>query len=127
MDLREHEKDILKYGYAKTLEDSVAITGIVDGRIVCCGGVNIMAGGNADIWLIPSLHLPRHAKTFIRGLRDWLWGVRKDFQLTRMQTVCLNDDLHNRWMKYLGFEKEGIMKKFHNNTDYVMYGRTEWE
>ena len=127
MDLRPHEETLLKQtDYAQYLEQSVAVTGIVDGRIVCCGGLNIMPGGNADIWLIPSIHVKRHAKLFVKVLRDWLAEKREDFQLSRMQTICLNDELHNRWMKFLGFEKEGVLKKFCNDTDYVIYGRTEW-
>lgn len=128
MDIREHERVVLSQtNYADILEQDIAVTGIVEGKIVCCGGVGVMHGGNANIWLIPSIYLQDHAKTVVKGLREWLFGIREDFQLQRMQTICLDDELHDRWMKYLGFKRESVMKNYYNGESRVMYGRTEWD
>ena len=128
MDLRQHERKLLETGqFGEYLERGVACTGLVDGRIVCCGGVNLLPGNTADIWLIPSIHVKRHTKVFVKGLREWLFTVANDLGVNRMQTICVNDDLHNRWMKFLGFKKEAIMEKFYNEDDYVMYARTQWD
>lgn len=105
---------------------SVACTGIIDGRIICCGGVIPHKTGNSDIWLLPSAYVSSVKLTFVKELRKWLFGVRENLQLNRMQTYCLNDDLHTRWMTFLGFEKEGVMRKYFQGQDYAIWGRT-WE
>ena len=128
MDVRAHEAALLANNeHLEALEKgSIACTGIVNGVVMCCGGVSPFLNGNAEIWLIPSVYLETETMSFSRHLRRWLFGVRDDLALTRMQTACLDDDLHNQWMTFLGFEKEGVMKKYHNGTDYVMWGRV-WE
>lgn len=127
MDLRPHEHELIELGGDLSyLENGVNCTGIVDGRVLCCGGVIPMMKGNAEIWLIPSVHVSKSTITFVKELKNWLFTVRESLDLDRMQTICIDDELHNRWMKFLGFEKEGQLKKYCNGKDYVMYGRTEW-
>ncbi len=128
MDLRPHEENLIKAtGHLEALEEGVNVTVMVDGRVICCGGVIELHPGCANIWLIPSIHIEKATKTFVKGLREWLWSVREDMSLERMQSVCLDDELHNRWMSFLGFKKEGVMEKFCMGKDYVMFGRTKWE
>ena len=128
MDIREHEREMLEMtDYLKSLQErSIACTGIVDGRIMCCGGVAPYRNGNSDVWLIPSVHLNTAKFTFTRELRKWLFQVREDLSLTRMQTFSIEDDLHNRWMRFLGFTKEGVMRKYNKGMDYGVWGRI-WE
>jgi hypothetical protein len=128
MDIREHERHLLSLeGYAEGMQArSIACTGIVDGRIVCCGGVIPYQNGNADIWLIPSVYVSTVKMTFTKELKKWLFGVRDDLCLNRMQSYCLDDELHNRWMRFLGFEREGLARKYHQGKDYALFGRI-WE
>lgn len=126
MDMREHEANILKEdNFLALLEkSSVACTGISGGRVVCCGGVTPIGGKVADIWLIPSIYVGEYTIKFARHLRRWLFAVREDMTLVKMQTVCLDDDLHNGWMAFLGFEKDKYMEKYYNNNNYNMWCRT---
>lgn len=127
MDIRDHERSLLVGNSLQNVQDnSIAITGMHNGRIICCGGVIPMNNGNAEIWLLPSIWVSSVRFTFVKELRKWLFGVRQDLALNRMQTTCLSDDLHNRWMSFLGFEKEGVMRKYHNGVDYSIWGRV-WE
>jgi len=125
MCLREHEQSIVgQPARMKALEEaSIAVTGVADGRIVLCGGVMPYLAGTADVWLLPSIYLPNHAKTVIPKLKEWLYNVREDLALTRLETSCLDDALHTRWMKWLGFEQEGIRRKFYMGKDYVMWSK----
>ena len=128
MDLRQHEADLLRdTDYAASLESGVNCTGLVDGRIICCGGVMVLHGGTANIWLLPSVHIDKATKTFVKGLREWLFTVREELGLYRMQSACVDDELHNRWMRSLGFKIEGVLNKFFDGNDYVMYARTQWD
>ncbi len=124
--MRPHERQQTDmYGSAQ-LEASIACTYIHEGRVVACGGVLPYLNGTADIWLIPSVYLSEYKRPFIKNLRKWLFGVRENLVLNRMQSYCLDDDLHNAWMKFLGFEKEGTLKKYHHGVDYNIWGKT-WE
>jgi hypothetical protein len=128
MDVRPHELNLLDVNKLMALkESSIAVTGMIDGRIVCCGGVTPFGNGNAEIWLIPSVWVDKYKMTLCKALVKWLLQVREDLALSRMQTACLNDTLHSEWMTFLGFEKEGIMKNYHGGVDYAMWGRTKWE
>lgn len=126
MDIRKHEEQLLiQYG-AKHLEKAMAITGILDGRIVACGGVFPYGNGNSDIWLIPSIYVANSPIFLAKEVRKWLNKIQKDLSLNRMQSFCINDDLHDRWMSFLGFTKEGVMKKYSNGIDFAVWGKT-WE
>lgn len=128
MDMREHEQSLCSdmNKMAMLASGSVARTGIVDGRILCCGGVTPFLTGNASIWLIPSVYLQEKSLEFSRELRKWLFQVREDLALCRMETECIDDDLHNRWMTFLGFDCEGVKRKFYMGKDYKVWGRL-WE
>jgi hypothetical protein len=126
MEIRDHEKLLSSGKDLSFLEAGVAFTGIVDGRVVCCGGVIPTLGGNSDIWIIPSVHVAQYTMTFARELRKALFNIRQDLALSRMQSACLNDELHDRWMSFLGFKKEGVMRKYFNGEDYAMWGRV-WD
>lgn len=126
MDIREHEKKLIAGRDLDVLEKSVAFTGIVDGCLICCGGVMPLHNGNAEIWLIPSVYVSKITMTFARELRKALFSIRQDLGLVRMQTACLNDELHDRWMTFLGFQKEGVMRKYNNGDEFSLWGRV-WE
>jgi hypothetical protein len=125
MDIRPHEQALVQdiEAMAQLEKNSVACTGLYKGVLICSGGVTPFGNGNADIWLIPSVHVANVTFVFARHLRRWVFGVRKDLALSRMQSACIDDDLHNNWMSFLGFEKEGVMKKYHGGVTYNMWGQ----
>jgi len=129
MEIREHERAILAQDVHKGegLEQSViARTVIVNGQIVACYGIAINVFGSGDVWLIPSIHLPKHRITFLRYVTDLIRDWQAVLDIKRMQTASPDDVMHNRYMKFLGFECEGTMKKYALGVDYKMWGRL-WE
>jgi hypothetical protein len=128
MDLREHEQSLLSApGRAELLEkNSIAFTAVIDGRVVLCGGVTPFLGTNADIWIVPSVYVHHYAKTVLSGVRRHLAKLADELAISRMETACLNDELHTRWMTHLGFEPEGIKKGYYMGHDYMMWGKL-WE
>lgn len=123
--MREHEKLLgITLEELRVLEEtSVAITGMYDGRVIACGGVMVNRFGSGDIWLIPSIYCKDYNLIFLKNVKKWLIQVQKDLNLSRLQTHTINDDLHDKWMIFLGFEKEGVMKKSFNGLDYAMWGK----
>jgi len=51
--------------------------------------------------------------------------IQETHELSRIQaSVCASDVRANRYAQWLGFEKEGIMRKYGpDGTDYIRYAR----
>ena len=122
MDMRDHEKDFVDIEDMSVFE-GCAITGILDGRIISCGGMLIEKYGCAYVWQVPSIYVSSVQKSYCRVVKEWLDSKIEEYMIHRLESVCLNDDLHNRWMLFLGFEKEGIKKSYYNGQDFAMFGR----
>lgn len=101
-----------------------AITLIHEGRIIACMGFMEILPGIADVWLIPSIYVPKVPKLFLREVRQYLDAVIEALGFHRLQTVGRTDAYHTRWMEYLGFTCEGTMKNYHQKQDYYMWART---
>jgi len=98
-------------------------TFIVDGRILSCLGFLEIYKGVAEIWQIPSIFLERHVFAFSKAIKQLIENVAKEFKYQRFQTTSPDDDLHERWMKFLGFEKEGVLRRYVNGEDFIQYAR----
>lgn len=122
MDVRDHEKRFNVEGL-KALEGKVSFTGIIDGRIISCGGLVMYSETGAELWQIPSIYVKQYAGQYARHIKKWLAEISADLGLKRMETISLDDPLHNRWMTFLGFEKEGVKKQFLNGADYAVWGK----
>lgn len=126
MEMREHESRMMDVSVMEYFESGEGYTGLVDGVIVACFGVVVTSDGRGEVWQVPSKFVEKYARTYCRYTKNWLMGVQADYGLRRMETISLDDALHNRWMKYLGFEKEGVKRKLFFDKDYAMWGRI-WE
>lgn len=123
MDVRAHELRLLNDGLLDYLQSGVAFTGIVDGRIISCGGLNMLGYNNADLWQIPSVYVDTMTIAYAKYIRKWVLDMKRKFQLDRMETLCVDDSLHDRWMKFLGFEREGVKRRYIEGQDYALWGR----
>lgn len=129
MTMRTHESDVmaLSPNIGDILEQStVSRTGVINGRIIACGGVSKNIYGSGEVWLIPSIFVSDHKVKFLRTVMDWLDDVCRCYDIKRLQTACIDDELHNNYMLFLGFEKEGTMKKYALGQNYNLWGRL-WE
>lgn len=127
MDIRDHEDRLLRdQNTVQCLEGSIALTAIRDGRVAACYGIAPYLGDLADIWLIPSNGIDEHTVELAKGARRFLEEMREDLGIRRMETLCIDDVFHARWMVFLGFQREGVKEKYIGETDYSMWGRI-WE
>lgn len=125
--MREHENILFQNPhFAQALEGSIAYTAIKDGVVMCAYGVMPYIKGIGEIWMIPSVYLQKEALRLGRRAKLWLEDTREDLALNRMETLCLDDDLHNGWMTFLGFECEGTKRKYWAGKDYKMWSKI-WE
>lgn len=127
MDVREHEKRLLEtFGDLSALEGDFSFTGTYKGVVVSCGGLIYMNDCSASLWQIPSVYVDDVSFVYAKTVKNWIESLASEQGIKRMETVTLTDKLHERWMKFLGFEIEGLKRKAFFDNDYLMWGRL-WE
>lgn len=119
MEMRDHERELLsqldRLEAGEALEKTISFTGLVDGRIISCGGVMASDGNVGILWQIPSIYVKDVTIKYARFIRRWI----EDLGFKKLITSCLNDNLHARWMTFLGF-KSGAQ-----DGDHIEWSR-EW-
>lgn len=123
MEVREHEKHLLDGELLTIFEQGLAFTGMIDGRLISCGGLLLKPFGNADIWQIPSVYVKDVKLSYCKVIRKWIEEQAQELALNRLETISLDDGLHDRWMRFIGFEKEGVKRRYIKGKDYAMWGR----
>ncbi len=128
--LRENERvslggpEGLKESAHHILDQGMAGTIFVDGRVICVLGYHPLWDGVYQVWIIPSVYLETYRFPNVKIVRGMLASVAKTHGVRRFQTSCLADDLHNRWMTFLGFQEEGRMIEYTcDGKDHVMWSK----
>lgn len=111
-------KHSLEYGWMYALVDrDENLCGVV-------GGFPIW-GGVASLGALFTPHLLKHPVSAIRVVRKLLDDGMKEHNLHRVE-IAVQDNYRAglRYAKALGFEPEGILRKYGpDQTDHVMFGR----
>lgn len=93
-----------------------------DGRTVL--GVMGMAPtlpGVCEVFVLASEAQQRHPITFAKAVRKELYTLKAKYR--RIQATSKDDEFHSRWLSWLGFEREGVMRKYGlHGEDMVMWG-----
>lgn len=90
-----------------------AITLICDGRVIAVIGAQDLWPGVCELWVIPSKYLHEYVFQFSRAILKAInSGMFNSYH--RIQIRAIDDKLHNRWLKFLKFEKEGTLRKYDN-------------
>lgn len=100
-----------------------AITLMYDGRIIACMGYILILPGVVEVWLIPSVYVPKYPKFFIREVKNYLKTTAEVFNWHRAQTDTLDTPEARRWMEAIGFVEEGRKKNYYLGQDYIMSAR----
>ncbi len=135
IDIRKHEMEnvfcIKNYEeILKNLEEQsvVSLTIFYDNRIICIVGVYEKYKGVCEIWLIPSTTVAQNGLVFARLMKKLLNQIWEMEYYHRIQVTALNDDLHNRFFKWLEFDLEtpNGMKNFTiKKCNYNLWSRTK--
>jgi hypothetical protein len=106
---------------------STYATLIVEDKIIAIIGYYELWPGVIEVWVFPSIHIPDHAVSYLRCAKRYTKSLWRDLPIHRMQTSAINDELHEKWLTFLGFEKEGIMKSYTaDGQDYGLWSITKW-
>lgn len=125
------EEDIARYGeingdtYIALSENGVAFTAIEDGRILVIGGILQTSMHTGYCWTLISKHASKGGVKVFRLVKNQLEAMMRDMKIHRVETSNLRDAVdHHKWCKLLGFEEEGILKKYDDRKrDYIRFAK----
>jgi len=113
-------------GWLKRMENKDRAFTLVDnGHLVAAGGIIPIWEGMGEAWLIPSDVMPRYRLRVIKTLRRRIDEIIDADNLRRLQaTVRADYDVAVRFIEFLGFKREGLMKNYGpGGADHYMYSR----
>lgn len=94
-----------------------------DGRILGIMGYFELWPGVCELFVLPSKYLSEYPIQFARCIKRMLnSGIFDSYH--RIQIQALDDDLHNRWLAFLRFNLEGVLKKYDpQGNNYKIWAR----
>lgn len=126
MEFRELEERTLKPSSDKMAGlSSLGMCGtmIHDGRILGVIGYYEIFSGTFEVFVLPTRYVTQYPVAFVKTVRALIRSVTETHNVKRFQTASVNDDMHNNWMRFIGFECEGVMRNYIDGLDYCMWGR----
>lgn len=108
------------------VSNSQAYTGrLENGEVVVIAGVANYWPGVGTAWLFASDLLYKYPKGVSSSIKRLLTTIMIEEGYHRVQTpVKANNEIANRFIKWLGFNAEGLMKGYGvDKSDYILYGR----
>ncbi len=109
---------------AQAREDNgKCITGLVDGVIVGCGGIDELWEGVGEVWLMLSYEVDRFPIRSYEVIQQGLAELIEHNDLWRCQAWCRVDFVQAHTLfRHLGFEVEGRARKYAPDaTDCLLY------
>lgn len=102
-----------------TLEDS--------GTVLAVGGVHVMWFGAGEGWVLVSPECLDIPASFARYAKRQFNSILQETNLRRVQaSIHVNDERAYRFAEWLGFEDEGIMRKYGvDGGDYYRMARVQ--
>lgn len=94
-------------------------------EIVACAGVIMGFEGVGEFWMIPGKLVPKYPKSVWKEAKAFIDDSVERFKLCRIQATIREVDLKAiRWIERLGFEREGLMRRYGlDRLNYFMYAR----
>lgn len=108
--------------------DSCSFTYIVDDVVLGCGGIKIFWPGVGDAWIMLNHCICERPILFrikaIEFIRDKLLELMTENNIRRCGAIVKTDfEKANKLVRFLGFEYEGMMRKFApDGRDMNIYG-----
>ncbi len=97
---------------------------LIDGTCVAIGAVYPVWKGRAIVLGFLGAHAGPAMTTMTRRIRKELKALEVDYPRLEAYVARHYKDGH-RWIRLLGFTREGLMKKFAHGQDYVLYSRVK--
>lgn len=116
IDMRDHEASLDLNIDALFDEMIFGKTAMWDGQILTCWGVC----KEGSWWQIPSKNIEKVPNGYAKKAYKVIKEMTKFFP--NAYTLCLKDELHERWMKFIGFKPiKTESATYINGKEYVAY------
>jgi hypothetical protein len=71
--------------------------------------------------VVPTEEQSKHPHTFSRSVKNELFSLKRKYR--RIQAIAKDDEFHGRWLSWLGFKREGVLRKYNfEGEDMVIWG-----
>lgn len=124
--LRAHEeKYIDKAQFAAYMhsEGAQAVTVVAGDEIIAITGFWVFGPGVLQVYVLPGADAPKYGIGFFRSVKRRLDALIESYKPDRAQTWSVADNQTDRWMKLLGFTKEGTHPKMFYGLTYRTWAR----
>ena len=97
----------------------------VDGEIAVCAGLVLLGWNRAEAWTLLSSVFTKHYRTCFREIKKRLSLLIEESFIRRVQATAVpHYEEGIRFLEHLGFEQEGLLRKYGpNGEDLIMFGR----
>lgn len=90
--------------------------------LVASGGILPLWKGVGEAWVVTSELVEKYPLVFAKTAWRKLYEMMANMRLERAQTTIHKDHaVSQRWAERMGFENEGLMKKYLGGQDYYRY------
>ncbi len=99
-------------------------TMMYEGKVLCILGFEYFNPGLANIFLIASEDVCVSPIVFARAVKTYVKkAIAERPSIYRVQTQTVTNPMYDRWMRFLGFQEEGTLRRYdQNGLDYKMWG-----
>lgn len=94
----------------------------LDGKLVAIGGHSPVWPGRTVLWGYLGSNCGPALAVMTKEVRRQLREMTVEFPRMEAYAERHHDEGH-RWLRLLGFKREGLMRKFYNGRDYVIYAK----
>ena len=103
----------------------LAFTGLIDGYVIASAGIKPLWPGVGEAWIVASDNMPKKKLSVIKLIRENFDRMIQDNNFVRVQAGVRYDwPEAKRFAEFLGFEHEGIMRKYGpDGQDYLRMAR----
>lgn len=103
----------------------LAFTGLIDGYVIASAGIKPLWPGVGEAWIVASDNMPKKKLSVIKLIKENFDKMIQDNNFIRVQAGVRSDWLEaKRFAEFLGFEHEGIMRKYGpDGQDYFRMAR----
>jgi len=107
---------------AKRFTKGIAYTIEVPEGLVASGGVIPLWKGVGEAWVVTSELVETYPILFAKTVWEKLYEIINANGIERVQTTIHKDHIiSQRWAERMGFENEGLMRKYLGGEDYYRY------
>lgn len=102
-----------------------AHTFTIDEKPVGIMGVTVLRAHIAELWAFLSDDVKKHPVAFHKQCKELLDTYFVELNVPRFQCYVLSDFcVGNRWLQILGFQREGLLRKFGaDGKDYIVWSK----